>query len=106
MTDSQAHTHPLGLCRKECVENSPLIFGGYSNTGVSHGNEHLIGSQPFRPYHDVSRPIGNGAHCFDAILDQIHKHLLQLDAVAGRVRQIVNQLRPERNLVFYLRPPA
>ena len=41
----------------------------------------------------MPRAIGNGAHRFDAVLDQIDQHLLQLHAVAQHQRKIVAELR-------------
>src|SRR5690348_1975910 len=84
----QAHSHSLGLCRKECIENSLEILRVDSYTGVSHRNEQLSRVVPLRPYHEAPGPICDAVHRLDAIQGQIHDHLLQLDPVAHRGREI------------------
>ena len=59
-----------------------------SRTATSTSSEFCLSDRITR----MPRPICDGAHRFDAVQDQIHDHLLQLDPVAHRGRQIGGQL--------------
>ena len=72
---------------------------------VPHGDQHFIGESAVCELITRRRGrSGNVAHRFDAIQDQIHDHLLQLDPVAHSGGKIGGEFGLERNLVSQCRP--
>jgi hypothetical protein len=92
-TNRKAHSHPVGFCRKERLENSlqvlriypgPEVFDGYQNAG----NIVNIG-----PYLYQASTFGGGAHCLRRIQDQVQKYLLYLDPIGHDFGEALGQFR-------------
>ena len=103
MADGQSHPHAFGLGREERIENPSLVFRRDADTGVADGDEHFIGVLHPGRDHEKPRPAGDAAHCFNAIQDQIHDYLLQLDPVGHDGREIEAKVGLEINLVSQCR---
>ena len=60
---------------------------------IPDAHQHAAGAVELRPDAQDARPVGDGAHRFDAVHDEIHDDLLQLNLVAQRRWQRRRQLR-------------
>ena len=95
---------PWDLVVKNASKIRFSFFGIDADAGVSHRYQQFIRALHLGTDHQTPRPIGNIAHRLDAIQDQIHDHLLQLDPVAHRGWEIGGQLGLESHLVSRPRP--
>jgi hypothetical protein len=82
--DRQAHPHSAGLRREEGIED---VLGDrriQPRPGVFHRNQDTVWCFAPRADPKPARAIGNGAHRFHPVHDQIEDNLLQLNPVTNR----------------------
>ena len=92
-TNGKSYSSSSGLCRKERLEDTVLVFALYSNSRIFNGDQNtgrLLNEIGTYPQH--SRSIGNGAHRFDRIHNQIQKNLLQLASISKQLWESLAQL--------------
>ena len=86
-TDRKPHAHSLWFGRKKCLEDTVLVLTSYSRTRVFHVDRNTrsflngIGTDP-----QYTRTIGDGAHRFDGVHNQIEENLLQWHTLARDLR--------------------
>jgi hypothetical protein len=71
-----------------------------TRTGITHGHEQLLVFTPLRFDGQLSYSF-NVLHRFEAVQDQIHRDLLQLNTISDDLRKVGCQFRPNRDVVSY-----
>jgi len=96
-TDGKSYSGSSGLCCKERLEDKVLVLTLYSRTRVLNGDRNPgrllndIGANPQHP-----RTIGDGAHRFNRVHNQIQKYLLQLASIGKQLWEAIAQLSCDR----------
>jgi hypothetical protein len=91
-TNGKSYSRSGGFCRKERFEDAVLVFPLYSRPRVFNGDQNtgrllnVIG-----PYPQNACTIGDGAHRFDRVHNQIQKYLLQLTSIGKQLRESLAQ---------------
>jgi len=87
-----------GLCGKERLENTVLVLIRYSHAGVFHGDHNIEGLwTDIGLYSQHTGPIGDGAHRFDRVHNQIHKYLMQLASIGQQLWEVISQISCDRH---------
>src|SRR5712671_1378585 len=97
-TNRQPHSHSPAFRRNERVEDTLDIFRIDTSSGVLH-RDHYTGFTRFGFHSQHSWSISHGIHCFGCIHDQVENDLLQLNTIAGYLRDGGKKFGVNRNLV-------
>ena len=77
----QPYTHPIGLGRNKCLENTFYIFRGdpWTCIGHAHYNSQILICAS--PHHQSPLAWGHCLHRLRGIVNQVEQHLLDLHRV-------------------------
>src|SRR6266702_1467716 len=98
--DRESHAHPAELGRVEGVEQPVDGLTAQSRAGIPDPDEQAARCILLRRDEQLSRSLGDAAHRFDGVHDQVEDHLLQLDSISLNRRQCIRELRPHRHVVL------
>jgi hypothetical protein len=89
--DAKSHARPLGLGRKEGVENLMRLLRREPDAGIAD-RYHELAVFGSRGDDELACAI-QIFHRVDAVGHEVHQHLLQLDAISHYLGQIFGQFR-------------
>src|SRR5918993_514529 len=92
-TDRQADAHAVSFCCIKCVEKLVRALSVDSHAGVPNAHTHAIAILPFCSDHQPPRSILHVNHRVRGVAEQIQDDLLELNTIAGYVREAVSELR-------------
>ena len=97
--DRQADAHAVTFRCKESVKELVHALGVDPHAGIPNAHTDAIAVLPFCSDQQLPRPIVHVTHGVRGVAKQVEDDLLELDTIAGDVREVVSELRLERNPV-------
>ena len=91
--DGESDTHAVALRRVEGVKQLVHALAVEARASIPHGHAHTIAVLPFGSDQQLPRAIVHANHRVRGVAEQVQDDLLELDAIAGDVREIVGELR-------------
>src|SRR6185295_11585513 len=93
--DGQSQAHALALRSEKGVEQPRLLVGVKPDTGVLDRYEYLVSVITPASDPQLSWPLRDRIHGFDAVSDQVQKHLLQLNRIPQHRRESGREFRAQ-----------
>jgi hypothetical protein len=93
LANGKSYSRPGGFRRKERLKDTALVPRIYSRPGI-FDDDHDTGTllNEIRSDPQQTDAIGDGAHRFDGVHEQVHKDLLQLGLICGEFGKALAQL--------------
>ncbi len=98
--DRQAYAQAVGLRRIEILKDAFRIFRIDPWTRILHCDRDGIGPGFRGLDQQFSRSVVDVVHCFNGVDAQVQKHLFQLDQISINERQVLRELRLDRDAVL------
>ena len=90
--DGESDTHTVALRRVEGLKQVVHTLAIEARASIAHSHAHAIAGFPRSSDQHLPRTIVHVNHRVRAVAEQVEDNLLELDTIAGNVREIVGEL--------------
>src|SRR5260370_30525131 len=97
--DREAHSHALGLGRKESIEQPGHGFGIDPFAGITNGNVHPRGFALARAQLHLVPPVVALAERVERVRNEVYQDFDELGPIANDSGQRWREIEPERDLL-------